>query len=420
MELLKRGGVLAALSAGLVALLLAPAAPSAEAAWACPPGWRVVKTLPLGATLERVGFVPKASQAWAIGAGPYQEGTGIRDPLIMRFDGFRWSEVPSPGVADLIALYPSVEYLENVRIELEGVFARTASDAWVVGHASGSSPDADQWEGSWSSPITMHWDGTAWRLVPTPSPRRDPETVTRLRDVVAFGPDDVWAVGGWHWESEAQPLAMHWDGSRWTVDTRVELGQDSAGELFAAARTPYAQTLWTVGHRYDPLATGMVPSFPLAERYRSVGASWTQTAIAGEGFLNDVAEVAWNDVWVVGYGPEAAPLVLHRDGLRWSIVPTPPPPAGGFRYLHALSAVSSSNVWAVGGTGSPGSPGQALMEHWDGASWSVVPTPPGIEQGLVDVAMRRSGYGWAVGAGNVDGATGLNTTRGVILRHCPG
>jgi hypothetical protein len=119
-----------------------------------------------------------------------------------------------------------------------------------------------------------------------------------------------------------------------------------------------------------------------------------------------VAVIAWNDMWAVG-SQDGSAVALHRDGVRWSSVPTPPPPAGGYQDLRSVSAASSSNVWAVGA-----STGGALMEHWDGTSWSVVPSPAGIHGALVDVAMRKSGWGWAIGK-TVDG-----TTRGVILRHC--
>ena len=40
--------------------------------------------------------------------------------------------------------------------------------------------------------LAIHWDGTAWTIVPTPTP----EGIADLAAVVALATDDVWAVGG--------------------------------------------------------------------------------------------------------------------------------------------------------------------------------------------------------------------------------
>ena len=52
-----------------------------------------------------------------------------------------------------------------------------------------------------------------------------------------------------------------------------------------------------------------------------------------------------------------------------------PQPGSMRNILFAASAVSTSDVWAVGDQqGSDGTFG-TLVEHWDGHTWSVVPTP---------------------------------------------
>jgi hypothetical protein len=373
--LLKCRGMLAALSFGLLALWLAAPAPSQAAS--CTPGWRVVQT-PASSSLHKVSAL--SGNAWVIGERLRADDTGATDPLIMRFDGSRWTEVPMPALAELAAVDPLVASLREVRkIELQGVFARTASDAWVVGTATGVNPESIDDD---VLPITMHWDGSAWRFVPAATPASgdwNGSEQLSLRDVVAFGPDDAWAVGYWNagGNEGMQPIAMHWDGSRWTLDSRVHvlpgLGSDI---LSAAARTPYSNTLWTVGHA-------------MASRYQS--GNWTHTALPTNLGIADVAAVAWNDVWAVGAGG-----ALHRDGSRWSAVPTP-----GAGALTAVSAAASNDVWAIGRSLS----GRALMLHWDGTSWATVTPPAGIGR-LADVAMRPSGWGWAVGGS-------------AILRHCP-
>jgi hypothetical protein len=224
--LLKRRRALAALSVGL-----ALAAPAAAQAATCT-GWTVTKTLPAGSSLHKVSTLN--GNAWAIGTSP----TG---PLIMRFDGSRWTETPRPGTDELAAHHPEVRDIHGY--QLEGVFARSATDAWAVGYASGMTSGVELVQFA----VAMRWDGTAWRFVPTP--RAGETEAFTLRGVVAFGPDDAWAVGSYHSpDSGKLPLAMHWDGTSWTADAQVwPRAYDSRGALYAAARTPYAQTLWAVG-----------------------------------------------------------------------------------------------------------------------------------------------------------------------------
>jgi hypothetical protein len=67
--------------------------------------------------------------------------------------------------------------------------------------------------------------------------------------------------------------------------------------------------------------------------------------------------------------------------------------------LLAVAAVSPTNVWAVGAFTYNGGP--ALVEHWNGSSWKVTPTPAdGLNQAeLTGVAeIPGTGRAWAVGA----------------------
>jgi len=62
--------------------------------------------------------------------------------------------------------------------------------------------------------------------------------------------------------------------------------------------------------------------------------------------------------------------------------------------LFAVAASSAGNAWAVGtGVGT-------LTEHWDGTSWTVVPTPGCCE--LYGISILPSGRAWAVGRTNTD------------------
>src|SRR5262245_25187945 len=69
------------------------------------------------------------------------------------------------------------------------------------------------------------------------------------------------------------------------------------------------------------------------------------------GRLNATAAIADNDIWAVGAGSN--PLAEHFDGKSWSVVPTPSTINGRF---NGVSGVASNDVWAVGTMTGPGNP----------------------------------------------------------------
>jgi hypothetical protein len=84
-------------------------------------------------------------------------------------------------------------------------------------------------------------------------------------------------------------------------------------------------------------------------------------------------------------------LIEHWDGTSWRVVPSP---NSDVAFLKGIAAVAANDVWAVGdGAGT-------LIEHWDGTSWNVVPSPnPGSEAFLNGVVAVAANDVWAVGEG---------------------
>jgi hypothetical protein len=72
--------------------------------------------------------------------------------------------------------------------------------------------------------------------------------------------------------------------------------------------------------------------------------------------------------------------------------------------LFGITAISASNLWAVGV--SVNNHTQTLIEHWNGTKWSIFPSPtPGTNGGLSAVAASSAHNVWAVGSysnGRVD------------------
>jgi hypothetical protein len=131
----------------------------------------------------------------------------------------------------------------------------------------------------------------------------------------------------------------------------------------------------------------------------------------GGNTLLAVEAISPTDAWAVGFHYSATfcttcpdPLVIHWNGAQWSLVQTPTIAIPKVQ-LNGVSAASSSDVWAVGYSYNPdcGLCAQTLIQHWDGSSWSVVPSPnPGISNELRAVDALSAADVWAVGSQWVD------------------
>ncbi len=105
--------------------------------------------------------------------------------------------------------------------------------------------------------------------------------------------------------------------------------------------------------------------------------------------LFGVTAINADNVWAVGYdytplestGPSA--LIEHWNGTVWTVVPNPSSPLYYYNLFDA-SAVSASDIWAVGSSLDMHGKLQSLTEHWDGTGWSVVPNPGLVELDAVE------------------------------------
>ena len=64
--------------------------------------------------------------------------------------------------------------------------------------------------------------------------------------------------------------------------------------------------------------------------------------------LNGVVSFGPTNAWVVGRGRNGAALVEHWNGAAWSVVPVPTPAGAASSQLSGISARSPSDIWAVG------------------------------------------------------------------------
>jgi hypothetical protein len=122
-----------------------------------------------------------------------------------------------------------------------------------------------------------------------------------------------------------------------------------------------------------------------------------------DSWLSAIAASSPSDIWAVGgqgnsdpFHPTSRTLIEHYDGTSWSVVPSPS--LGAYTSLSAVSASSPDDAWAIGGIFQQHGD-RTLALHWDGSSWSVVDTPPtgSNDDAFTGVAQTSRTDAWIVG-----------------------
>jgi hypothetical protein len=203
----------------------------------------------------------------------------------------------------------------------------------------------------------------------------------------AVGPSDVWAVGALFPESPDYvytPLALHFDGSVWT-QIPLPLPEGSTSAMLRAVGGTSPSDVWAVGIKFEGNAYDPGQMTELFEHWD--GTSWS--VVPGppgseDRQLQDVVAISPSDVWAVG--AESAPdpnnpgsyidrtLTEHWDGSSWTVVPSPNHSDSSFDYFSAVSASSPTNVWALGQWTTDSAYGNSI-QRWDGDAWQIVEHP---------------------------------------------
>jgi len=251
-----------------------------------------------------------------------------------------WSIVPSPNAS-------------TANNELLGVAIRHKKDAWAVGdYTDASTPVIHT--------LTEHWDGSSWSVVPSPDAGSSLNILQKVAPIP--GTKELWAVGvSGNSSGPQQTLIEHFDGTSWSIVPSPNVNSPQFNVLLGAAAA------------------------------------------------------ASNDVWALGsygsFGNSVFVLALHWDGSTWSVVSTPNPGPTN-NAVRAVALIPDTNhIWAVGLAGTV-STFQALIEQWDGTSWSVVSTPStGTSQSSLAGVDARANEAWAVGS---QASSGLSQT---LIEH---
>src|SRR6266704_1243370 len=357
-------GAARVVAGGVTALAFGPAATTGPAATAAGPvssPWRIAGNPPNPGGVDGLKDVffgsvaaGSASDAWAVGASDALSASS--QPLAEHWDGHAWTTaaVPMPaGAADA---------------QVDGVDEVSGGNGWAVGNLT-TSAGAER-------TLIEHWDGTAWSVVPSPKPRTGFGAFDELRGIGGTSAGDLWAVGEY---SDGQNfnamLFAHWNGTAWSFVKEPAALHASA---FGNAVTVLSPTdAWAVGENGFQSAT-------LSAHWDGHAWSFVKTPFPQDGadpqnFLTGGTATGPGNVWASGYEGNVnqqnfnLPYVLHWNGTAWSLTETPN--AGTeCSLLAGVTALSPTDVWAAGQTGESDGALLTFAEHFNGQSWSVVPS----------------------------------------------
>ncbi|MCC7387247.1 MAG: hypothetical protein IT431_00615 [Phycisphaerales bacterium] len=312
-----------------------------------------------------------ADDAWAVGYYDISQG-GNSDTytLAVRWDGQGWAQTPTPS--------PDTNGA-GTTCALNAVEAIGPDDAWAAGYKTIQHP----FDGVVGTQLlVLHWDGQEWTEVDAPITPAG-RTGAYVRDIKAFGPDDIWFTGLFNFfDAEgASGLAMHWDGSGFTLHLTPNFTQNA--EKNQVLDRDAQGNLWIVGMH----GRGGFGSHPYV--LRGDGDSWDIVGSWSELDYSDLQTIvafAEDDAWIgmskrqngsfVGY------VWMHWDGSSWT--------------EHTVPAQYHEPHLVAGGADDIYSGGEASLFHHDGGAWTLVDEFTGVDSpnmNRIDIAPDGSVFG---------------------------
>src|SRR3954452_25478258 len=255
--------------------------------------------------------------------------------------------------------------------------------------------------------VVVATGGPAWAATATQIPVASTGFFGGFLGVDAVSPSDGWAVGG-----NGNGVVQRFNGTRWNLFPSPDLLNGGANNwaLLTGVDATSAGNAFAVGQ-----STAAAGGAKTAVALRWNGSAWSRQVVAGpagtDTEFTGVKAFSAGDAWAVGQTAPAGStfrntLAMHYNGTAWAAVPTPSP---GTRtnFVTAVDGISGTDVWMAGYTlnlpyGNRFR--QSLIEHWNGSTWTQIPTPNNGSTDLYDIAGLSSTDTGAVGYGSTGGA----------------
>ena len=327
------------------------------------------------------------SDIWAVGQSA------------IHFDGTKWTAFPAPMIRG-----------DNNSF-LQGVVTISPTLAWAAGNVTG---------GAHPGQVIEQWNGTKWSLFP--SPRFGKKDQADVFAMTSSSANDVWAIGSLVnlGTGLVSSLFEHWNGTAWTAAT-----VESNNEFLFGASADATNDVWAVGfHGSDNIGTSAMhwdgtTWKSVATPNAGEGTNKLNAVLALA--PNDVWAVGFSTPVAPPKRAATLTLIEHFDGTNWAVVPSPnvgPNSANQSNRLLGLTAKSANDIWAFGSYFAADGSGHqmTLLLHWDGISWTVASTPNPTKGGFAcDLlwagAVPSPGNVWILGSVH-DGTLAIHMTTG--------
>jgi hypothetical protein len=227
--------------------------------------------------------------------------------------------------------------------------------------------------GSGSTASVARWNGASWSLVATPTPPGSSQF--GLNGLSCPGAYSCFAVGTAFVGSGATPLFEHWNGIGWSVQSSPPLPTGATVNLASVACVSPTNCFAAGTEISGSLRTTFVEHWN--------GSTWSIASMpnpsgATDSELQDIACLSATSCDAVGFtnsGTNDITLVEHWNGSTWSIAPSPSVSGAVRSELLGVRCSSASSCFAVGFSQGSADFGFVLIERWDGSTWSIAPSP---------------------------------------------
>jgi hypothetical protein len=221
------------------------------------------------------------------------------------------------------------------------------------------------------------WHGTAWSIQAIGNPKGTLNTF--LNSVSCGGPSLCFAVGDQNDNTDltAGVLLEKWNGTNWTVQPPLPEPAGAAAVGIEAVSCVSPSDCTAVG---DAALNNFTQQTTLAEHWDGHG--WSIEPMPALGTSNQpiltsasCAGTTCMAAGVIFTSAGQAPLAEEFNGTTWSVTTLAMPAASAGIAVRGVACTAAANCYAAGASGT--SPGNSvtLIEHWNGTSWAVVPTP---------------------------------------------
>ncbi len=275
------------------------------------------------------------------------------------------------SAADGWTIQPTPNPSGSQSSQFQDISCTSATACTAVGYYAPSS-------GPVAQTLIESWDGNTWSIQPSPNASGPAgNLVSYLQGVSCTSASSCMAVGNSDDSSGVQTLAESWNGSTWTI---VPTPNPSGSTIsFLLGVSCFSSTnCFAVGYQS---ATGATTE-TLAEHWDGTSWSVQTTPDKNDSTSDRLAGISCASAArcsAVGEYQDSSgvenTMVEHWNGSSWLIQPSPNPSGSVFNELGGISCITATNCVAVGAAETASHTQVSLAEYWNGTTWVIQSTP---------------------------------------------